>query len=299
MIDGGDSSSDDTADLVDLADLAHDLHLDEPFLDEVVQLLRDKGQVIFYGPPGTGKTFVARRLATWMTGSPSRVRLVQLHPSYAYEDFVEGLRPQPDKPGFHRVDGPLLELARAAAADPSHDYVLIIDELNRGNVPRVFGELYFLLEYRNEPARLLYSQEQFRLPANLHLIGTMNSADRSIALLDTALRRRFYFIPFRSDQPPVAQVLGTYLQRRHPHMSWVADVVDRANQLVADPAVAIGSSHFIRDELDDTWVRRAWEHAVLPTLEDHFYGQPQRLAEFDLDRLRAEVSKPDDDAESS
>ncbi len=294
-----DADEDDLEDTVDLADVSRELHLDEQFLDDAVQLLRDKGQVIFYGPPGTGKTFVARRLADWMTGSPKRVRLVQLHPSYAYEDFVEGLRPQPDKAGFHRVDGPLLEVARAANDDPTHDYVLIVDEINRGNVARVFGELYFLLEYRDEPARLLYSQQDFRLPRNLHLIGTMNSADRSIALLDTALRRRFYFVPFRADQPPVSQVLRSYLDHEHPHLRWVADVVDRANQLLDDPALAIGPSHFIRDDLSDTWVQRAWEHAVLPTLEDHFYGQPQRLAEFALDKLRGEVDAPGDDAELS
>ncbi|RUL90330.1 AAA family ATPase [Verrucosispora sp. FIM060022] len=283
----------------DLADLAHDLYLDEPFLDEVVQLLRDKGQVIFYGPPGTGKTFVARRLAAWLAGDPVRVRLVQLHPSYAYEDFVEGLRPRPDQPGFHLVDGPLVEMARVATRDRNHDYVLIIDELNRGNIARVFGELYFLLEYRDQPARLLYSHADFRLPPNLHIIGTMNSADRSIALLDTALRRRFYFVPFRADQPPTSQVLASYLIRKHPHLAWLASAVGRANQLINDPAAAIGPSHFIRDDLDETWIRRAWEHSVLPTLEDHFYGQEHRLAEFDLDRLRMEVNAPSEDPPAS
>lgn len=283
-------------DVMDLSDLAFDLYMDEPFLDEVVQLLRDKGQVIFFGPPGTGKTFVARRLGAWLAKSSNRVRLVQFHPSYAYEDFVEGLRPREGQDGFHRVDGPLLDLARLAQDDPSHDYVLIIDELNRGNVARVFGELYFLLEYRNQPATLLYSRKEFRLPMNLHIIGTMNTADRSIALLDTALRRRFYFVPFRSQDAPVSNVLPTYLAREHPEMSWVAHVVDRANALLDDPAVAIGPSHFMRPDLDETWVRRAWEHGVLPTLEDHFFEQPQRLADFDLDKLRGEVTSPGDDA---
>jgi MoxR-like ATPase len=280
----------------DLADLAQELYLDEPFLDEAVQLLRDKGQVIFYGPPGTGKTYVARALAQWLAGNARRVRLVQFHPSYAYEDFVEGLRPREDATGFHRVDGPLLEMAHMAAANPANDHVLIIDELNRGNIARVFGELYFLLEYRGQPARLLYSRREFRLPANLRIIATMNTADRSIALLDTALRRRFYFIRFRPDEAPVSQVLSRYLAVRHPSLAWVADVVERANTRLNDPAAKIGPSHFIRDDLDEAWVRRAWQHAVLPTLEEHFYGQTHRLSEFDLDRLRAEVSAPDEDA---
>lgn len=279
----------------DLTDLARGLHVDEAFLDEIMQLLRDKGQVIFYGPPGTGKTFVARALAEWLTGDPDRVRLVQFHASYAYEDFVEGLRPEPDKPGFRRVDGPLLEMAAQASQDRSNDYVLIIDELNRANVARVFGELYFLLEYREQPARLLYSDKPFRLPANLFIIGTMNSADRSIGLLDSALRRRFYFVPFRADQPPISEVLPRYLRTAHPHLQWVSDIVSRANAKLDDPAVAIGPSHFIRDDLDDTWIERVWHHAVLPTLEDHFYGQEHRLADYQLDVLRSEVNAPDED----
>lgn len=111
-----------------------------------MQLVWDKGQVVLYGPPGTGKTYVARQLAEWLARGSSRVRLVQFHPSYAYEDFVEGLRPREGESGFHRVDGPLVEMARAAANDSTHDHVLIIDELNRGNVAPVFGELYFALE---------------------------------------------------------------------------------------------------------------------------------------------------------
>lgn len=138
-----------------LADLADDLLVDEPWLQEVVDLVLDKRQAIFYGPPGTGKTWIARRLAGHLAGAPERVRLVQFHPSYAYEDFVEGLRPREGEPGFRLVDGPLKRLAAAAAADPDHTFVLVVDELNRGNVARVFGELYFLLEYRDEPVTAL------------------------------------------------------------------------------------------------------------------------------------------------
>jgi MoxR-like ATPase len=296
FVEGADSASEDTT---TLADLAFALHVDEPFLDEIVQLLKDKGQVIFHGPPGTGKTHIAQKVATWLTGSSARLRLVQFHPSYSYEDFIEGLRPRQDQAGFSRVDGPLLEIGRLAVADPTHDYVLIIDEINRGNIGRVFGELYFLLEYRNEPARLLYSQELFRLPSNLYLIGTMNSADRSIALLDTALRRRFYFVELSPTEPPVSSVLATYLQRRHPQMAWVGEIVTRANTMLDDPAVMIGPSHFMRDVLDETWVRRIWDHAVIPTLADHFYGRPQRLVPFELDSLRDAVTPVDDDADTA
>lgn len=279
-----------------MSDLASDLYLDEPFLDTVVQLLQEKKQVVFQGPPGTGKTYVARALAEWFTGSPDRVRLVQFHPTYSYEDFVEGFRPRAEGTGFRLVDGPLLEIAELARADRNNQYVLVIDELNRGNVARVFGELYFLLEYRDQPARLLYREEPFELPSNLFLIATMNTADRSIALVDSALRRRFYFVDFDPVTGSVAGVLRRYLQANHPGYAWVADVVTAANRRLADPDAAIGPSYFLRDlPIDDAWLELVWEHAVLPTLKEHFDGRPDNLAELNLARLRAEVTAPSDE----
>lgn len=161
-----------------LTDLADELLLDAGYLQKVRRLLDDKRQVIFYGPPGTGKTFVARRLARFFSGDPDEddeageVRLVQFHPSYSYEDFVEGYRPAAGG-GFELRQGPLKQLAEAAAHDPDVVHVLVIDEINRGNIAKVFGELYFLLEYRDEAVSLLYSDEAFRLPPNLWIIGTI------------------------------------------------------------------------------------------------------------------------------
>ncbi|MYB40889.1 MAG: AAA domain-containing protein [Chloroflexi bacterium] len=272
--------------------LADELLLSAGFLHDVERLLEDKGQVIFQGPPGTGKTYVARKLAACLAGSPSRVRLVQFHPSYAYEDFVQGYRPSLDTEGrasFRLQNGPLVQMAQHAQAKPDAKHFLVIDEVNRGILAKVFGELYFLLEYRDEPMRLQYSDEPFKLPRNLYIIGTMNTADRSIALVDLALRRRFHFVEFHPDKPPVEHLLGWWLERNVPEMDWVADVVDLANEKLDNREAAVGPSYFMQDDLDEDKVALTWEHNVLPYIEEQLYGQPGRLAEFDLDRLRREL----------
>lgn len=272
-----------------LGPLADELLIDEEELIEISALLEAKRQVVFYGPPGTGKTFVARKLAAVLAGDPSRVRLVQFHPSYAYEDFVEGYRPRltGGVAGFELVPGPLRRLASLADADRTHLHVLIIDEMNRGNVAKVFGELYFLLEYRDEPIDLQYSAERFAMPDNLRIIGTMNTADRSIALLDAALRRRFGFIQFFPDREPIAGLLSRWLARHRPEMAWVAGVVDRANTKLADRDGAIGPSFFMRADLDDARLGLIWKHEIVPYLEDHFLDEPGRLADFALEKLKA------------
>lgn len=272
--------------------LADELLIAEEDLAEIAALLEAKRQIVFYGPPGTGKTFVVRRLAATLAGDAERVRLVQFHPSYAYEDFVEGYRPRllGSVAGFELVPGPLRKLATAAAADPTHRHVLIIDEMNRGNVAKVFGELYFLLEYRDEPIDLQYSPVRFALPDNLRIIGTMNTADRSIALLDAALRRRFAFMPFFPDREPIAGLLGRWLGRHRPEMAWVAELVDRANAKLADRNGAIGPSFFMRDDLDDARLGLVWDHEIMPYLEDHFFDDPDRLAAFALEKLKVSAA---------
>jgi dynein-related subfamily AAA family protein len=180
--------------------LADELLLEKPFLEKVVELLRDKGQVIFYGPPGTGKTFVARKIVEYLAPGEGRREVVQFHPSYSYEDFVHGYRPVTRADGTLAYDlkpGPFMRLARQAGEGPG-EHVLLIDEINRGNLPKILGELLYLLEYREDEVVLMYGEEEsrFSLPEDLLIIGTMNTADRSVALIDAALRRRFHFVPF-------------------------------------------------------------------------------------------------------
>ena len=283
-----------------LAELAKTLCLPVSFLEEIKWLLDDKRQVIFQGPPGTGKTRVALELAECLAGASERVNVVQLHPSYAYEDFVQGYRPtlKKGRPTFKLKSGPLLSVAERARTEPDDImHFLVIDEINRGNVAKVFGELYFLLEYREREVDLQYSDDpdkKFRLPKNLYIIGTMNTADRSIALVDLALRRRFHFVDFHPDEWPIKDLLRSWLAKnRPPEMAWIADVVDSANeQLHDDPHAAIGPSHFLRKNLSEADVERIWKHSVLPYIEERLIGSPDRMSAFELNRLRSKAAPP-------
>jgi hypothetical protein len=269
----------------DAANLASELHLEERWFREVGELLEDKRQVIFYGPPGTGKTFVAQRFAEWYADDDC-VETVQFHPSYTYEDFVEGFRPVKGKEGrveFELMPGPLLDLAKTAK-ETGKQCVLLIDEINRGNLAKIFGELYYLLEYRDEDIRLQYGDE-FRLPENLVLIGTMNTADRSIAFIDAALRRRFHFVPFFPDVWPVEGLLRRWLQANKPEMTYVADLLDAANELLDDRDFQIGPAYFMTEKLDEDWLEMIWRYSVTPYLEEHFFDEPERLGDFDLERI--------------
>jgi MoxR-like ATPase len=230
--------------------LAARLLLPVEWLRETVDLLNEKRQVILYGPPGTGKTFLAQELCKALVeSSGGEYAIVQFHPSYSYEDFFEGIRPRLAQDGsgsvaFDLVSGPLKRLASLAQKNPTHPYVLIIDEINRANLAKVFGELYFLLEYRGQRVTLQYSDEEFLLPRNLFLIGTMNTADRSIALVDAAMRRRFYFQGLFPGEEPIRDVLPRWLitQGFKPE---AAELLKALNESIDDPDFAIGPSYLM------------------------------------------------------
>ena len=270
-------------------DLADDLLMDVRWLRDTARQLERMRQIILYGPPGTGKTFLARRLAQHVAG-PDRTRLVQFHPSYTYEDFFEGFRPVRGDGGtvaFEVVPGPFKLLVDRARQDPANPYVLVIDEINRANLAKVFGELYFLLEYREEPIVTQYSPEQqFDLPKNVYLIGTMNTADRSIALVDAAMRRRFAFRRLSPDSPPVAGLLRRWLDR-HGLPERPADLLDALNSRLADPDRAIGPSYLMnRQSADPDGLELIWSTQILPLLEDQLYGTGVDVEEeYGLDTL--------------
>ena len=283
---------------IDLVELADELLVDVKFLDDIVSLLKDKGQVILYGPPGTGKTYLARKLAKVLAPEESCRALVQFHPSTSYEDFFEGYRPAGtgDDGGirYELTPGPLARMAEQASEVPNQ-HVMIIDEINRGNLPRVLGELLFLLEYRDEEVETLYrTEERFSLPDNLWFIGTMNTADRSIALVDAALRRRFHFVPFFPDSGPMAGLLNRWLEADKDRPAWVGHLVEAVNrelkEVLEGSHLLLGSSHFMKtygSSLGEQrqQLRRIWEYNIEPFIEDQFFGDPKRIEDFRFDAV--------------
>jgi 5-methylcytosine-specific restriction enzyme B len=297
-----------------LTQLAAELLL-EPVevLQEWADLLVDARQLIFQGPPGTGKTFIARKLAIAITSQSSNVELVQFHPSYAYEDFVEGYRPAATG-GFELQDGPIKRLTTRANKNPTEKFVLVIDEINRGNLAKVFGELYFLLEYRDESITLQYSRQPFALPKNLFIIATMNTADRSIALLDMAIRRRFRFVDLLPDEPPIKGLLARFLKSKAPDMLFLADMLDDVNRRLDDPHSSIGPSHFLLKDMAALTEKRAqsiWKHSILPALSDRFFDDTKQLGQYSYAWVRkraaeesakavsANIEADDDDTDSA
>ncbi|WP_416978784.1 AAA family ATPase [Streptomyces sp. T028] len=266
---------------------------DRAWLVEMRELLLDERQLVLYGPPGTGKTYLAMKLAEYFGSGPEQVKIVQFHPSYAYEDFFEGFRPVEDpetrEVAFRLTAGPLRELADLASREGNRHipHFLIIDEINRANLAKVFGELYFLLEYRTRSVRLTYSGDDFALPPNLFVIGTMNTADRSIALVDAAMRRRFAFVELSPRTEPTSGLLARWLKREERDLE-PARLLDALNARIDDADFAIGPSYLMKPGVyRDGGLERTWRTKILPLLEEHHYGEGLDVAaRYGLDSLR-------------
>jgi 5-methylcytosine-specific restriction enzyme B len=278
-------------------ELAKALLIHDPdWLWELEELLWERSQIILYGPPGTGKTYLAQRLARHLTEDQA-VKLVQFHPSYTYEDFIEGFRPKPGGEGtisFELTAGPFRRLAAEAESSSSTPYILIIDEINRANLAKVFGELYFLLEYRDELISLQYSpRDNFSLPENLFIIGTMNTSDRSIALPDAAMRRRFAFFELHPSAEPTSGLLDRWMEREHLTSdvpALVAELNRRIEENLPDGRDhVIGPSYFMHRSAHEVpaGLARVWRTDIMPLLRELHFGAAIDLEEqYGLPALR-------------
>ncbi|OXM50865.1 restriction endonuclease [Amycolatopsis thailandensis] len=280
--------------------LLSEVYLSEKRYDRLRALLKRKKNVILAGPPGVGKTFTAKRLAYSIMGAkdPSRIQMVQFHQSYSYEDFMMGYRPT-ETGGFTLTEGPFYRFCEEARADDDdRPYFFIVDEINRGNISKIFGELLMLIEAdkRGQDLRLLYKNETFSVPANLHIIGMMNTADRSLAVLDYALRRRFGFF----EMPPGFDSAGFTRWQQDadsPTLDRIVAIVVDLNQAIAeDPALgqgfAIGHSFLSRptdSDADDAWLHSVVEDELVPLLEEYWFDEPAKAEEW-AGKLRAAVA---------
>lgn len=270
-----------------LEQCARETGFDVGTLRNWVDAAHRKGQAIFYGPPGTGKTFMAERIARHMVGGGDGfVELVQFHPAYAYEDFIQGIRPVTRPDGeieYQMVPGRFLEFCRRAQ-NRSGICVLIIDEINRANLSRVFGELMYLLEYRDRDIPLS-GGGTFRIPRNVRLLGTMNTADRSIALVDHALRRRFAFVPLR----PHFDVLRAFHEESGRSVEALIEKLIQINQVIGDPNYHLGITFFMDPKLEES-LETIWRMEIEPYLEEFFFDDSDVVDRFRWAKVAEEIS---------
>ena len=271
----------------DAEDFLAEVFMDEGSYETLVGLVRNKKNVILQGAPGVGKTFAAKRLAYSMMGvkDPNRVMMVQFHQSYSYEDFIMGFRPS--EAGFELKRGAFYNFCKQAEIDSENEYFFIIDEINRGNLSKIFGELFMLIETdkRGVELQLLYSDEKFSVPGNVYIVGMMNTADRSLAMLDYALRRRFAFFEMK----PGFDTDGFRAYR----MGLASEKFDRLinsienlnSAIVADDSLGegfcIGHSYFCNlKKVTDQALSGIVEYELIPLLKEYWFDEPTKVKDW-------------------
>ncbi len=270
------------------ADFLAEVYMSPENFDTLCALVRHRKNVILQGAPGVGKTYAAKRLAYAMMGErdDSRVGFVQFHQNYTYEDFIMGYKPGEN--GFALQTGIFYDFCARAAADPGRDYFFIIDEINRGNMSKIFGELLMLIEkdYRGTPATLAYSKEAFAVPQNVYLIGMMNTADRSLAMIDYALRRRFSFF----DMEPAFDTEGFAAYQQSLGSETLDDLIAQIRELnrairmdaTLGPGFQIGHSYFCnQNPCTEEWLKAVVCYDILPTLREYWFDDPEKAGEWE------------------
>lgn len=298
---------DESAEDVEEVSKNYPVYTEDDFLDEVfmaeeeysklVGILKAKKNVILQGAPGVGKTFAAKRLAYSVMGVKDidRVMMVQFHQSYSYEDFIMGFRPSTT--GFELKKGAFYNFCKKAEIDSDNDYFFIIDEINRGNLSKIFGELFMLIENdkRGIELQLLYSDEKFAVPANVYIIGMMNTADRSLAMLDYALRRRFAFFEIK----PGFETDGFReykMSLDNDKFNKLINCVEKLNSVIASDeslgeGFCIGHSYFCNfeaDKIDNECLYGIVEYELIPLLKEYWFDEPTKVKDWS-NNLRSAV----------
>ena len=277
------------------ADFLKDVFMSATEYNQLVGILRKKKNIILQGAPGVGKTYAAKRLAYSMMGvkDVERVMMVQFHQSYSYEDFIMGFRPAEN--GFELKKGAFYKFCKKAETDLDNDYFFIIDEINRGNLSKIFGELFMLIENdkRGIALQLLYSDERFAVPGNVYIIGMMNTADRSLAMLDYALRRRFAFFELKPGFETEG-FLEYKLALDNVKFNRLISCVEELNQtIIVDESLGegfcLGHSYFCNlqsDQIDEQCLYGIVEYEIIPLLKEYWFDEPVKVQEWS-ERLRS------------
>lgn len=271
-------------------DFLAEVFMSPEYLDQLIGLIRRKKNVILQGAPGVGKTFTSKRLAYVMMGmkDKSRIASIQFHQNYSYEDFIMGYKPAGSD--FQLQTGVFYDFCEKARNDPEREYFFIIDEINRGNLSKIFGELLQLIEadYRGEETLLAYNQQPFSVPKNLYLIGMMNTADRSLALIDYALRRRFSF--FEMGPGFLTKGFRDYSAgiQDETYNSLVVQLISLNKTIAEDPALGkgfrIGHSYLCVPEVENystEWLQAVVLYDIIPTLQEYWFDDPEKATTWE------------------
>lgn len=281
-------STDAAIDAYTKSDFLDEVYMTEKRYENLVAVLRDKKNIILQGAPGVGKTFAARRLAWSMMGEQddSRIEFVQFHQNYSYEDFMMGYKPVEN--GFELKYGVFYRFCQKAANQPDKEFFFIIDEINRGNMSKIFGELLMLIEkdYRGTKATLAYNGLSFSVPKNLYIIGMMNTADRSLAMIDYALRRRFSFFEMEPGFDSEGFIHYQNGLNNETLNELISKVKDLNHEIALDKSLGkgfcIGHSYFCgRDICTDEWMHSIVDYDILPMLSEYWFDDPNKLLRWE------------------